>query len=247
MKICFKCKEEKSFDFFCKNKREKDGYSNQCKSCAKEYHLKNREIILEKRKEYYLDNKEIFSIKQKEYYLENKDIVNKKHRDHYHNNKEKISNVKKIYNIENKDTIKENKKIYYQSNKEIIKIKHKEYKRIKRQDPLFRLKANIINIIGTSIKNKGYLKKTNTEFILGCELKDFILYIESKFDSWMNWENYGKYNGEQEYGWDIDHIIPLSSAKNENDIYKLNHFSNLQPLCSYINRVEKRNKLEYNK
>ena len=247
MKRCFKCKEEKSFDFFCKNKRERDGYSSQCKICAKEYHLENREVILNKQKEYSLENREVILNKQREYYLENRVIVNKKHRDYYNDNKEKISSVKKTYNIENKDIIKENKKKYYQSNKEIIKIKHREYKRIKRQDPLFRLKSNIMNIIGISIKNKGYLKKTNTELILGCELKDFILYIESKFDIWMNWENYGKYNGEVEYGWDIDHIIPLSSAKNEDDIYQLNHFSNLQPLCSYINRVEKRDKLEYNK
>jgi hypothetical protein len=74
------------------------------------------------------------------------------------------------------------------------------------------------------------LKKSNTELILGRQLKDFILYIESKFEIWMNWENYGKYNGELNYGWDIDHIIPLSNSKNEDDIYLLNNFNNLQPL-----------------
>jgi hypothetical protein len=29
----------------------------------------------------------------------------------------------------------------------------------------------------------------------------------------MNWGNYGKYNGEINYGWDIDHIIPLYTSK----------------------------------
>lgn len=56
----------------------------------------------------------------------------------------------------------------------------------------------------------------------------------------MNWNNHGKYNGEYNFGWDIDHIIPLDSAKTEEDIIKLNYYTNLQPLCSYINRVVKR-------
>ena len=59
----------------------------------------------------------------------------------------------------------------------------------------------------------------------------------------MTWENWGKYNGELNYGWDIDHIIPLSSAKTEDDIIRLNHYTNLQPLCSYTNRHIKRDKI----
>ena len=56
----------------------------------------------------------------------------------------------------------------------------------------------------------------------------------------MNWDNYGRYNGELNYGWDIDHKIPTSSAITEEDVIKLNHYTNLQPLCSFINRVVKR-------
>ena len=55
--------------------------------------------------------------------------------------------------------------------------------------------------------------------------------------------NYGMYNGELNYGWDIDHIIPTSSAKDEDSIIKLNHFKNLQPLCSKINRDIKRDNI----
>ena len=46
------------------------------------------------------------------------------------------------------------------------------------------------------------------------------------------------------YGWDIDHIIPVSLAESESDIIKLNHYTNLQPLCSKVNRNIKKNKLE---
>jgi hypothetical protein len=83
----------------------------------------------------------------------------------------------------------------------------------------------------------------NTEEIIGCSYEFLLKYLESKFEKWMTWENYGKYNGEFNYGWDIDHIIPLSSAFNEVDLLKLNHYSNLQPLCSLINRNIKKSKI----
>ena len=59
----------------------------------------------------------------------------------------------------------------------------------------------------------------------------------------MTWDNYGLYNGELNCGWDIDHIIPLSSVNTEDDIIKLNHYTNLQPLCSYTNRVIKKDNI----
>ena len=59
----------------------------------------------------------------------------------------------------------------------------------------------------------------------------------------MTWDNYGLYNGAEKYGWDIDHIIPISNAVNEEEIVKLNHYTNMQPLCSKINRDIKRDKI----
>jgi hypothetical protein len=49
-------------------------------------------------------------------------------------------------------------------------------------------------------------------------------YLEDKFSEGMTWDNKGF------YGWHIDHIIPLSSAKNEEDIIRLSNYTNLQPL-----------------
>jgi hypothetical protein len=57
----------------------------------------------------------------------------------------------------------------------------------------------------------------------------------------MTWENRGLYNGELNYGWDIDHIIPLDTAETIQDIIRLNHYTNLQPLCSKVNRDIKKN------
>jgi len=91
----------------------------------------------------------------------------------------------------------------------------------------------------------GYLKESKTELILGCNFDELKIYLESKFEDWMTWVNHGLYDGTFNHGWDIDHIIPISSANNQADIIKLNHHSNLQPLCSKINRDIKRDKLEY--
>ena len=82
-----------------------------------------------------------------------------------------------------------------------------------------------------SFKRGGFNKDTKTSNILGSSFEEIKIYLESKFEAWMNWENYGKYNGEFNYGWDIDHIEPLSKAKTEEELVKLNHYTNLQPLC----------------
>jgi len=69
-----------------------------------------------------------------------------------------------------------------------------------------------------------------------CEIeKDLIFFNKDK----------SKKDGKLNYGWDIDHIIPLSSVKKEEDLIKLNHYTNLQPLCSFVNRVIKRDKMIY--
>jgi hypothetical protein len=61
-------------------------------------------------------------------------------------------------------------------------------------------------------------------------------YIESKFKEGMSWDNYGV------YGWHLDHIIPLSSAKNEEELKSLCHYTNLQPLWAFDN-LSKFNKI----
>ena len=59
----------------------------------------------------------------------------------------------------------------------------------------------------------------------------------------MSWENQGLYNGTLYYGWDLDHIIPISSAVTEADIIRLNHYTNFQPLCGFNNRYIKKDGL----
>jgi len=85
----------------------------------------------------------------------------------------------------------------------------------------------------------GYAKTSKSQNILGCTFEEFKIHLESKFEPWMNWSNYGNWNGypkEINCAWDIDHIIPISTANTIEEILKLNHYTNLQPLCSYTDR-----------
>lgn len=156
-------------------------------------------------------------------------------------NKRKI--YEKEYYLKNKDKILKQSKEYFKNNKEVKQKKNNaRYKERRDTDPVFKLATNLKRNIRTAIAKNGFSKKSRTVEILGSSFEEFKLHLESKFESWMNWQNYGKYNGEEGYGWDIDHIIPSSSAITEEDVMKLNHYTNLQPLCSYFNRVIKRNK-----
>jgi len=84
------------------------------------------------------------------------------------------------------------------------------------------------------LTNNGFTKKSRSYEILGCSFDYFKNHIESKFTDGMTWENRSK--------WHIDHIIPISSAKTEAEILKLNHYTNLQPLWAADN-IRKGNKM----
>lgn len=59
---------------------------------------------------------------------------------------------------------------------------------------------------------------------IGCSLEELKNHLEKQFKVGMTWNNWSL------FGWHIDHIIPLSSAKTESEMIKLCHYTNLQPL-----------------
>lgn len=218
-KVCNKCKSDKVLTDYGIDKRNTDGLKSVCKLCLSEY-----------KKQYSLLNKEKIDEYNKEYKKANPDKIKQYEKLRYVENKSKISSYSKQYKIINKerDRDKNNKtKREYKAKRMAI-------------DPLYKLKINISGLIAISIKKRGYYKNTKTINILGCTPEFFKSYLESKWEAWMNWNNHGKYNGELNHGWDIDHIIPVSSATSEEEVLKLNHYTNLQPLCSYTNRYIKR-------
>ena len=216
-KVCSKCKIQKQVSKFDKNITTKIGVTSTCKECRKQIRIDSNDKIKDINKKYYQNNTE--KLKQKTY----------KHR------------------LNNKDYYKQYNKEYKKNNKENINLTNNKRRNERmKSDPLFKLNAVTRTMIYRSIKTKGYSKFQKTEKILGCTIIQFKSHLESQFQEWMTWHNYGNPKDgifELNKTWDIDHIIPVSSAKTEEELIKLNHYTNLQPLCSLTNRNIKKNKL----
>lgn len=167
-KHCNKCETHKSTSEFNKNRRNKDGLSDWCKSCNK------------------------------------------------------------LYREENNVAIKEYRDTYKKNNSEYFKDYSKKYhKRRLKEDPKYKLAHGLRIRVSDALFAKRWNKSNSLKNYLGCSLDYLISYIESMFQSGMNWQNHGK--------WHIDHIIPLSSAKSVDELYLLCHYKNLQPLWELDN------------
>jgi|694.fasta_scaffold22177_6 hypothetical protein len=215
-KKCSKCGQIKDICLFSKNNKTKDKLHCSCKECDKEKYYKNREINILNMREYKKNNPE----KLKNYYLENQDIY-KKYRD---SKKENTKSYMKEYYKNNLDR----RKKYLENTKEERRIKRNIFEKLKREtDPLYKLKIYVRNRIGFYIKKTDINKRNTTFKLVGCSPLELKIYLEEKFIDGMSWENQGK--------WHIDHILPLSSATNEDELYKLCHFTNLQPMWATDN------------
>ena len=125
----------------------------------------------------------------------------------------------------------EKRKIYRENYK---KRKHEQRKERRKNDVLFCLINNVRSRLFKYLKTLNITKKNRTFDIVGCTPQELKEHLEKQFVVGMTWENKNL--------WHIDHIIPLSSAKTEEELYKLCHYTNLQPLWAEEN-LEKSNKI----
>lgn len=171
------------------------------------------------------------------YFIKNKEVIKEKLNLLSEEEKERRKKIKKILN---------DNYINSEERKERSRINRRIYHKMKMEtDVLYKLKHGFQRRLNKSLKRGKFVHSSTIEIldIIGCTFDDFKNHLENRFEDWMNWNNYGKYNGDLNYGWDIDHIIPMSNAVNEEEIVKLNHYTNMQPLCSKINRDIKRDKI----
>jgi len=207
-KTCSKCKQTKDIGEFSKDKYRKDGLCWQCKSCASEH--------------------------RKAHYQKNKEAIAEKNRAHYQKNKGKIAKLKKVYRQKNKEAIAENNKVYHQKNKEAITKRKKKYKQKRyNNDPIFKLTQLYRNSLKRAFRSIGKKKNSDSLKTLSLETyEEFADHLSKQFydhpitGEKMTFENHGA--GDD--CWQIDHTIPLLTAKTEEDVIRLSHYTNLRPL-----------------
>ena len=176
------------------------------KKCPKCVEIKAfLEFYKDKSRRFGISNlcKECTKIRNKKYYGENLDEIKKQN---------------KKYREENPDKVKEQRKKYREENPDKVKEKRKYTK-----DPIYRTAELTRSRILKIFKSKGLTKNKKTLEMLGTTFENFTFHLESQFKDGMTWENQGKV-------WHIDHKVPISLAKTEEEVYKLNHYTNLQPL-----------------
>lgn len=254
IKLCTKCKTWWSLGYFSRDKNKKDGLNFWCKTCIK--------ASIKKRK--YLYNEDYVSsilvkICPKCEIWWPVGLFNKnKHRPDGLSDwcRACDSSSSRLYKRNNPEKVREGDKRQREKNREKNKLYSKNWKtenpeymkdylRNKRaDDPHYRIMHNVGNNVYVCFKRflGGKIEGEHTLDIIGCSWDDLVKRFEEMFytradGTPMTLDNYGK------GGWEIDHIIPLSSfdLTDKGQLYKAWYYTNLQPLWKEDNlnkRVE---------
>ncbi len=157
----------------------------------------------------------------------------------YASNKQEYLRQQREYRVKNADAIRETKRLYRQKNAAKIKLAKQKYG-VENRDKIAKALANrrannpiarMANSMRRSIRrylDAGQKGEMSSFEIIGCSKDDLRKHLESKFRDGMTWQNYGKH-------WHIDHIVPLISAKSSDEVKRLCHWTNLQPLTAFEN------------
>lgn len=208
MKTCIKCNIEKELEEFAKRSDTKDGRRNECIVCNKQ-----------RLKQWHIDNKDEVTKKKKLHYLSKREYNIERSKKRQQDNRDKYLNDLREWRKNNPNYKKE----YYAKNKEKIKnhIKDKKYKRML-IDPVYYLRHRIRHTIKTALHSKNYSKKSKTAKLLGCSYEDFLAYLGPKPDGDVH----------------LDHICPCAQAQNEEEIIKLQHYTNFRWLSAQENLLK---------
>jgi hypothetical protein len=227
------------------------------KQYKRDWYLKNKDKLAARSRERWsnatLEEKQYKLERIKQWQAENPDkrkaTVDKYHKQH--------QNEDKHYYQENKDRIKNRIKNYVKNNKDKINAKQAE----RRKDPIVKLRHRVSVLIRhyiCGVKNGSIMKYLPYSI---AELKG---HLESQFETWMTWNNWGVYDAKSwndedssTWTWQIDHIIPQSelpySSMAEDNFKKCWSLDNLRPLSSKQNIINgtqlarKKNAMEANR
>jgi hypothetical protein len=143
-------------------------------------------------------------------------------------NKSKNKSYNKEWRLKNPDKISEWRKANpdkvrsYSKTENARKYQREYFRKRRAEDPIFNLIGRLRSRTRVVFLNFNFTKQSKTSELLGCEWESLKIWIENKFINGMSWENKNL--------WHIDHIVPLSSARDEISLINLCHYTNLQPL-----------------
>lgn len=163
-----------------------------------------------------------------EYRRRNKERRYLYNKEYHKKNPEIIKNWRELNLEKVRKNSRESAKKNREKNREKVYQKHKDKLE---NDPKYRIKRRFYEFIKDSFRRGGFSKTNKNVEIIGCDYDFLREYIESQFTEGMCWDNIH-----------IDHIKPLNSAKTEEDVILLCHYTNLQPLFVSDN-ISKKDKL----
>ena len=191
----------------------------------------NPERVKELQKIWIKNNPEKNKKRYKKYYKKNIKKIKESYKKYYQNNKKKIKEINKRWHINNLNRInKWNNK--YRNNK-------------RKTDIHFKIKCNISRAINHKLKRRLLSKNGKSTFsFLPYTVDELKQHLESLFQPWMNWQNYGNKAGM----WCIDHRHPDSlfnyTSVEDEEFQKCWALENLQPM-EFIENIKKSDKLIY--
>jgi len=225
-KVCTICQEEKVLeDFTFEKGNKKDGRRASCKECCRkknaEYIKANPDKKLESDRKSYEKLKEKKLAQKKEYYLKKREEILLKRKEYAANNKEKISIKNKEYRAANLEHLKAHNREYQRKYAKILSIKKRQ---LVDSTPLRQFKERIRCLVKNSFYRLKHNKTKRVSEVIGTDWETVKEHFVSQFKDGMTWEAF--IAGEIH----VDHIQPLASAKTEEELIALCHYTNLQPL-----------------
>ena len=194
----------------------------------REWRKNNRDKVKAQNRKYREEHKSEAAEYHKAWRDKNREHLNGQAREKYKENPTAFKERKERYIVSHQERYKESNKRYKQENRQ----KCPDYERNKRHsDPVYRFRTSVRCLIWGYAKKKGYKGNKKTWELVGCDFDTFLAYIQSQFEDGMTLENYGHGEGK----WNIDHIIPISTAKTDEDVERLNHYTNLRPMWATDN------------
>jgi len=197
------------------------------------------DIQTQARKRYAKDNVEAERLRTKKWQEENPEKFKASHRASREKHREKRLQMTRDWRERNKEHLR----AYYETNKDRSRKNLRRWVKARyAADPQYALIVKARTLIRHAFNRFGFKKKTKTEELLGCDWETLKRHIESQFYGGMTWESFQQKNHIGTSMVEIDHIIPISSAKTEEDVMRLSNHNNLRPLWWWENR-EKRDKI----